>query len=152
MFFNFPCHAIWFILIHKWYTFGTQCFFIFFMFHSCFHLWMRWTGCLLQNRPHHLVAQFGCFGESRRKVFLDPLEAVPVGLEVAKWHAVGPGLYRSQLMPVGVASDGLTRAAKVNSKSSDRNVLSSIAVSRASSRSSGLRNRYSVTPSHRRNS
>lgn len=46
----------------------------------------------------------------------------------------------------------LTLAAKVNSRSSERNVLSSMAVSIASSRSSGLRNRYSVTPSHRRKS
>lgn len=56
-----------------------------------FFLWM-WTRRLLQNRPHHLVTQLGRFGESRRKVFLDPLESVPVGLEVAKWDAVGPGL------------------------------------------------------------
>ena len=46
----------------------------------------------------------------------------------------------------------LTRAAKVNSKSSERKVLSFMAVLMISFRSWGLRNRYSVTPSQRRKS
>ena len=45
-----------------------------------------------------------------------------------------------------------TLAANVNSRSSDRNVLSSIAVSITSLSSSSLWNRYSVTPSHMRKS
>lgn len=39
---------------------------------------------LLQNRPHHLITQFGRFGKSRRKVGLDPLESVPIGFKVAE--------------------------------------------------------------------
>jgi hypothetical protein len=46
----------------------------------------------------------------------------------------------------------LTRAANVNSRSSDRKVLSSMAVLRTSSSRAGFRNKYSVTPSHSRNS
>jgi hypothetical protein len=46
----------------------------------------------------------------------------------------------------------LTLAANVNSRSSDRNVLFSIAVLITSSRRSSLRKRYSVTPSQIRNS
>lgn len=39
---------------------------------------------LLQNRPHHLITQLGRFGESRRKVCLNPLEPVPVGFKIAE--------------------------------------------------------------------
>jgi hypothetical protein len=46
----------------------------------------------------------------------------------------------------------LTRAANVNSRSSERNVWSSIAISSTSSRRLGLRKRYSVTPNQRRKS
>lgn len=46
----------------------------------------------------------------------------------------------------------LTRAANVNSRSSERKLLSSIAVSSASSSRSWFRNRYSVTPNQRRKS
>ena len=45
-----------------------------------------------------------------------------------------------------------TLAAKVNSRSSLRKVLSSIAIEMTSLRRSSLRNRYSVTPSQIRNS
>ena len=38
--------------------------------------------CLFENRAHHLVAQFGCFCESRRKVALNLLESFFVGFEV----------------------------------------------------------------------
>jgi len=51
-----------------------------------------------------------------------------------------------------VIKESLTRAANVNSRSSDRNVLSSMAVSITSLSNSSLRNRYSVTPSHIRKS
>lgn len=39
---------------------------------------------LLENGLHHFVAKLGGFGELRRKVLGNPLEAIPVGLKVTK--------------------------------------------------------------------
>lgn len=39
---------------------------------------------LLQNSLHHLITQFDCIRESRRKVALDTLKAVSVGFKVAE--------------------------------------------------------------------
>lgn len=47
---------------------------------------------LLEDGLHHLIAHLGRFGEPGCEVLLDPLEAVAVGLEVAKGHAVRPRL------------------------------------------------------------
>lgn len=52
---------------------------------------------------------------------------------------------------VRIERETLTRAANVNSRSSDRKVSSSMAVLMTSSSRAGFRNKYSVTPSQSRN-
>lgn len=53
---------------------------------------LRFVLSLLQDRLHHFVSKLGSFGELGSEVLRNPLEAVPVGLEVAKGDAIRPCL------------------------------------------------------------
>ena len=108
-----------------------------------------------QNSSNHLGAHFNCFWKARFKVLLDSLKLFFVTFHIAQNHPLAPVLLHvsiAGMLYTRLEVKSLTRAAKVNSKSSARNVLSSIAVSIASSKRSGLRKRYSAAPSHIRKS
>jgi hypothetical protein len=53
---------------------------------------LRFVLSLLQYRLHHLISKLGSFGELGSEVLRNPLEAVPVGLEVSKRDAIRPCL------------------------------------------------------------
>lgn len=107
----------------------------------------------------HLIAEPDRFGESWSKELRIVFEAITICLERTERNAFRPGLWTLSQPNVLTAleipmkrPERPTRAANVNSKSSDRKVLSSMAVLITSSRRASLRNRYSVTPSHIRKS
>jgi len=109
----------------------------------------------LLNRLDHLIAHASSLGEARSKVRLYLLKLAAVAVHVAKGDAFGPVLFGGKgklAKKRNTEREGLTLAANVNSRSSRRKVLSSMAVSMTSSSSSGLRKRYSVMPSQRRKS
>jgi hypothetical protein len=106
--------------------------------------------CLFKQSFDHLISDPSCFWKPRSKICLNLLKFLAVAVEVTKTHAITPILLSLDILD-DMQSFRLTRAPNVNSRSSARKVVSSIATCIASSSRSGLRNRYSAIPSQRRN-
>lgn len=109
--------------------------------------------CLLQDRLDHLVANALRLRKSWSKVCLYLLKLLLVRLKRSEIDSFAPILlFVSQVSKVDKVSCSLTLAANVNSRSSPLNKSSPIAVLIVSSSKAGVRKRYSVIPSHIRNS